>query len=87
MKIKQTSIIAIIAPLMLASPVYANNPSQVEQLLETGACANCDLSGADLSAAHLIGADLRNANLSNANLTQANLEGADLTGANLQEQI
>ena len=56
----------------------------VRQLLETGKCPSCNLTGADLRDAHLIGADLRNASLEGANLTGANLEGADLTGATLK---
>ena len=63
----------------------AQNPVHVKQLIETGACAGCDLRGADLSKRHLIGADLRNADLSGANLAYTNLEGADLKGANLKE--
>lgn len=59
--------------------------SNVQQLLQTGACAGCNLAGADLSHAHLIGADLREANLRGANLEGANLEGADLTGADLSQ--
>jgi uncharacterized protein YjbI with pentapeptide repeats len=66
-----------------ASSAVAANPEQVQELITTGQCPGCDLTGADLTGAHLIGADLRNANLTGANLTSANLEGADLTGANL----
>ncbi|MGC8715241.1 MAG: pentapeptide repeat-containing protein, partial [Leptodesmis sp.] len=77
-------IIATLAALSLPLVAKAENPAHVKQLLETGACAGCDLVGANLQAAHLIGADLRNANLEGANLTYANLEGADLTGANLK---
>ena len=67
----------------LPAPAQAENPAQVVQLLETGACQSCDLSGADLTGAHLIGVDLRGANLTNATLANANLEGSDLTGATL----
>ena len=75
----------VATPLVWSGTAIAGNPDHVQQLLETNACMNCDLSGADLSGAHLIGADLRNANLSGTNLNEANLEGADLTGANLQK--
>jgi uncharacterized protein YjbI with pentapeptide repeats len=71
-----TGLVAVIA-----SPVQAENPAQVTQLLDTGACQGCDLTGADLTGAHLIGVDLRDANLTNTKLANANLEGADLTGA------
>ncbi|NJK39910.1 MAG: pentapeptide repeat-containing protein [Oscillatoriales cyanobacterium RM2_1_1] len=67
-----------------STPVHAGNPEHLKQLLETGACPGCDLSGFDLQEAHLIGADLREADLSEANLENANLEGADLKGANLR---
>ena len=75
---------AILLSLSISPAANAANPNHVQQLLDTGFCAGCDLTGADLREAHLIGADLRNANLENANLENANLEGADLTGANLE---
>ena len=76
-----------IAPVLtsqFAGPAWAENPADVQQLLLTGRCASCDLTGADLRDAHLIGVDLRGANLGGADLTGANLEGADLTGTNLE---
>jgi uncharacterized protein YjbI with pentapeptide repeats len=75
---------ALLAAIAFPFSAHAANPAQVKQLLETGACAQCNLAGADLEGAHLIGADLRNANLRGANLKNANLEGADLTGADLK---
>ena len=59
----------LITPLLLAGPARAENPLHVKQLLSTGQCFKCDLSGADLREAHLIGADLREANLRGANLS------------------
>jgi uncharacterized protein YjbI with pentapeptide repeats len=81
-------VILILLPLGLASVAQAENPEQVQKLLKTGRCPNCDLSGADLSAAslrraNLQGADLSNANLNLADLTRANLSQANLTGASL----
>ena len=67
----------------MRSPVQAENPADVVQLIETGACKGCDLTSADLTGEHLIGVDLRGADLSGAVLAYANLEGADLTGATL----
>ncbi len=64
-----------------AQQVEAANIADVAQLIETGVCKGCDLTGANLADEHLIGADLREADLSNAVLSGANLEGADLTGA------
>ncbi len=83
---KRTLMIALgsLASLLLINPVGAENPQQVQQLLNTRECPGCDLRGADLRGAHLIGADLRKANLQGANLEEANLEGADLTDANLE---
>lgn len=75
---------ALLIPVGLTAPVFAVNPGDLQQLLETRACQGCNLEGADLHGAHLIGADLRDANLKGAILTGANLEGADLTGANLE---
>ncbi len=68
---------------LVAAPAQAGNAEQVTQLLVTGACQACDLTGADLTGEHLIGVDLRGADLTGATLANANLEGADLTGATL----
>lgn len=83
-KVLLGSVTTVLLGLSVSTPVGAENPAHVQQLLETGMCPGCDLSGADLSTEHLIGADLREANLAGANLQNANLEGADLTGANLE---
>ena len=45
--------------LTFITPVRAENPQHLQQLLQTNLCRGCDLSGADLQGAHLIGADLR----------------------------
>ncbi len=68
----------------------AEKQALVEQLLDTDACVECDLSGVDLSGKRLKEVDLERANLSGAdlsdtNLSGANLKGADLSGANLRE--
>ncbi len=72
--------LVVASPLVWGGMAIAENVEQVQKLLDTNACMNCDLQGADLRGAHLIGADLRNANLAGADLYEANLEGADLTG-------
>lgn len=69
--------------------------TDLERLLETNRCVECDLAGADLTKAklegayleraNLEGANLRGANLENANLKAANLIGANLTDADLEE--
>ena len=58
MKLAMLSTTVAIAALSIATPVQAENPAHVKQLLATGECPSCDLSGANLSGAHLIGADL-----------------------------
>jgi len=67
----------------------AEKQALVEQLLDTDACVECDLSGVDLSGKRLKEVDLERADLSGAdlsdtNLSEANLKGADLSGANLR---
>jgi len=52
-----------------------------DQLLATGHCPACDLTGADLSAQNLTGANLAGANLSRVNLGNTSLRGANLQGA------
>lgn len=64
-------------------PVCAESLGDLNQLLSTKQCSQCDLSNAGLVQANLSGANLLQANLAGANLSQANLSGANLTGANL----
>ena len=52
----------------------------INTLIKTNNCQNCDLQGADLSNANLSGAVLNNANLSRAKLNNANLTNANLNG-------
>ena len=66
----------------------AFDPNDLQRLLATKSCPNCDLSNADLSGANLTFAYMAGANLSGANLARAyiswgNLSNADLGGANL----
>ncbi len=53
------------------------------QLLATGNCPACDLSGVNLSGQELVGANLARANMSGANLSNTNLRGANLQGATM----
>lgn len=55
-----------------------------QQLLDTGKCPGCNLSGLDFTGAKLKGVNLEGADLSGANLQEVNLKGANLKGANLQ---
>lgn len=63
--------------------LQAENLNDLNKLLGTKKCPDCDLSRAGLIHANLVGASLSNANLADANLSQANLARADLSGANL----
>lgn len=65
-------------------------PWQLDQLLETGKCPNCDLVGAQITGKNLTGADLNHSDLSNAVLFKAsfgfaNFSGAVLEGANIYQ--
>ena len=81
-------LILVIVGLMslgVSIPVLAERKSDVERLISTNQCQQCDLSQANLADAKLEGADLLGANLQKANLRGANLKGADLSSANLIE--
>jgi uncharacterized protein YjbI with pentapeptide repeats len=82
MKLK-TIATTIILITSFANTAYAENSSQLRQLLSTKNCTECDLTGAGLVMNDLSGAKLERANLVGANLSQTNLTGADLRGANL----
>jgi uncharacterized protein YjbI with pentapeptide repeats len=68
MKLRYLAALTLLALMIAAKPVKAENPAHVKQLLETNLCARCDLRGANLHDAHIIGADLRDADLRGANL-------------------
>jgi uncharacterized protein YjbI with pentapeptide repeats len=59
--------------------------NDLDKLIETKSCPECDLSGADLTRADLTGAELAGANLSRAILNNTEATYADLTEANLTE--
>ncbi|MEL6910279.1 MAG: pentapeptide repeat-containing protein [Cyanobacteria bacterium J06629_2] len=81
MKLQFLAVIAIFGAVVL--PVQAESLRDLNQLLATKKCSECDLSDAGLVQANLVGADLVGVNLAGANLSQANLKGANLAGANL----
>ena len=56
----------------------------LEKLIKTNSCRECDLSGANLNRVDLSDADLEGANLSKATLSLANLSRANLRNANLK---
>lgn len=81
---KKTVIAATVILTAIAQiPAMAENLTQLNELLSTKECTQCDLSGTGLVMANLAGAKLSGANLSQANLSQANLNNADLSNADL----
>ena len=83
MKLQLLSIAIALTTISVSIPTHAESLSDLNQLLNTKKCSQCDLSNSGLVQANLTGADLVQANLTGANLSQANLTGANLTGANL----
>ena len=85
MKLRIISSLAALTAILLTgtSSLQAENLNDLNKLLGTKKCQDCDLSRSGLIHANLVGASLSNANLTNTNLSQANLAGADLSGANL----
>ena len=75
------------AASLMASAASAFDPEDLQKLLDTNECVECDLSGADLSGADLIRADLRGANLWMADLGAANLTEAVLRGTYMNGTI
>ena len=88
MKSQLLTLVFTLTTITISTSVRAESLSDLNQLLSTNKCSQCELSSsglvqADLKRANLIRADLAGANLSQANLAGANLTGADLTGASL----
>lgn len=83
MKLQLFTTLTILITLVISTSSQAESLSDLNQLLSTKKCTQCDLSNAGLVQANLTGANFVEANLAGANLSQANLAGADLTGANL----
>lgn len=95
--IKILSAILIVFTIMTISmiPAYGFNQEHLNQLLSTGRCWKCDLSGVNLSGKSLWRLSLWNSNMSGANLSGAvfrfsdftlvNLSGANLSNADLSE--
>ncbi|MGD1931864.1 MAG: pentapeptide repeat-containing protein [Leptolyngbyaceae cyanobacterium] len=86
--------LALAGATLLSAAEIAANPADIQQLLQTNLCENCDLSGANLRGLNLQEAQLQGANLqgarlnfsdlSRANLRQANLQGAEISGTRFQ---
>ena len=85
--------------LALAATIFGSNaaafdPEDLQKLIDTGVCYECELSEFEivdtnslikysLESANLESANMVRANLERANLRDANLKRANLTGANL----
>ena len=87
MKLTLTAL--TVAAALTASGASAFDPDDLQKLLDTGNCFECDLTGANLNNAELSEANLNLANLSlasleGATLTFVKLSGANLSGANLE---
>jgi len=83
MKYQFLSIVAALTSIGVVSTVQAESLTDLNKLLSTKECPQCDLSSAGLVQSDLKRADLQQADLTGANLSQANLMGADLRGADL----
>jgi hypothetical protein len=64
-----------------ASQKATYEEDNLQKLLNTLSCRNCDLRREDLSGANLSGANLHGAELAGANLERADLSNVDLSGA------
>ena len=76
---------------VISQTVLAYVAEDVQRLLETNSCEQCDLSQAnlrevDLKYANLNGADLTGANLTAADLGHANIDGSNFSGADLSKR-
>lgn len=68
---------------LIATAAFAYVAEDVSKFQETGACAECELTGLTLSNVDFTDADLRRANLSFSHLTDTDFSGADLSEAEL----
>ncbi|MGB3518515.1 MAG: pentapeptide repeat-containing protein [Elainellaceae cyanobacterium] len=87
MKLKCFLTALLMAVVMWGAPAYAFQTADLDQLIATRACVECDLQDIDLRGSNLSGVNLEKANLSRANLMAVNLMGANLEGATLDEAL
>lgn len=80
-----SGVIALSTMLLSLSNTQAAIAEPLQQLIETRACPECELSNADLFEAKLNGANLSLANMRGADLRKANLIGANFFGAYLKD--
>lgn len=84
MNLKIAAVLALATTCLLHLPVNAYDPDDVNQLLSTNRCTECDLSFAELQYSNLQYAEMWGSNLQQADLRGANLEGVDFRGADLR---
>ena len=70
--------------MLYSANVSVEVQENIDSLVMTNSCVDCNLTGADLNRLNLSGADLRGADLSNATFYLADLSDANLSGAILQ---
>ena len=78
MKLTLTAL--TVAASLMASGASAFDPKNLQKLLDTNECVECDLIGANLIEAILRRANLWMADLGAANLTEAVLRGTYMNG-------
>ncbi len=78
-----TAMAALVC-LLTIGQAGAWEQDDLDKLIETNACENCNLSGVELISRDLENAQLSGADLSDAKLTSANLDNADLSGTDLR---
>lgn len=88
MKVFGIAAVGVLVCLLGMDQAGAWNQADLDKLLETGFCRECNLARADLSRAKLLSVDVQGsnlgmANLSGADLREAKLGGVDLSGADL----
>jgi uncharacterized protein YjbI with pentapeptide repeats len=76
-------VATMLCVLLTGSVAYGFNHADIDTLMETKQCANCDLSEANLVGLIVVDRDLDGSNLSGADLTGADLSGTDASGVNL----
>ncbi|MEE4165610.1 MAG: pentapeptide repeat-containing protein [Desulfocapsaceae bacterium] len=74
----------LVVPSLHAAGTSVEIQENIDTLVQTKACVDCNLAGAELNRLDLSGADLRGADLSNATFFLADLSQADLRGAILR---
>ena len=80
-----TLFYVIIIYISLNNNSYSFNEEDLQKLLETNICINCDLSGADLRKKDLNGANLKGSNMNKVNLWRSTLKNANLDGVSIEE--